>query len=66
MTRDQFHNGIRVLFNVEAEDLAAVGITGANAARFMNNPVDFFIRSDDATCNALWSLVARRTKGAQP
>lgn len=66
MTRDQFHNGIRVLFNLDAPDLAEVGIVDEQALRFISNPIDFFIRCDDATCNALWSLVARRVKGAQP
>ena len=60
MTRDQFHNAMRILLNIEADELRAVGLNTHQIQTFFANPLIYFIRCDDPTCDALWGIVEER------
>lgn len=53
-----FHNALRILMNVETEDLSFISAEERRA--FFGNPHLFFIRADDATCDRLWALIQER------
>lgn len=68
----RFHNRLRILLNIEEHELLAVGAgvdPDTNLIRtdffeqFLADPFHTFIRTDDATAAAIWSIVeARETK----
>lgn len=72
----EFHNGLRVLLNLDLRDLEAAGIvfdddqhTPGHAARrtkayerFVSDPFRWFVRADDETADKLWALL--KTRGA--
>lgn len=62
MTRDQFHNAMRILLNVEVDELREIGLSTDRVQQFFANPLVFFIRCDDQTCDALWEIVERRIR----
>lgn len=59
MTFNEFHNGLRILMNIDGPDLR--GIVPAERMReFMDNPHRFFIRCDAETAQRLWKIVKDR------
>lgn len=56
----QFHNRLRILMNIEAEDFANAGLTFKQWRDFDANPHRFFIRADDPTAAAIWRIVEAR------
>ena len=60
MNRDQFHHAMRILLNIEADELRALGFDTHNVQRFFADPLRFFIVCDDPTCDALWGIVEER------
>lgn len=65
----QFHNRLRILLNIEEDDLKRVGAgvdPDTNRIRFdfveafIADPFRTFIRADDATAAAIWSIVEAR------
>ena len=60
MTRDQFHNAMRVLLNIEVEQLRSIGMSTDQIQAFFANPLVFFIKAGDEICDALWAIVEER------
>ena len=65
----RFHNRLRILMNIEDYELVATGAfvdpeTGAihqeAISNFLSSPFETFIRADDATAAAIWSIVEAR------
>jgi len=59
-----FHNGLRVLLNIDRPELEQAGVLPAgdhNAwGEFRRDPFRWLIRADDARAAKLWALVERR------
>ena len=53
MTFEEFHNGIRVLHNLEREEIRGV----ANIERFMSDPVRWFISADDDSAHRVFAMI---------
>lgn len=69
MTLREFHNALRVLLNIDRDELERAGIIGHadhNAwGTFKRDPYRFLIRADDETAEKLWRLIeARQPKPA--
>lgn len=66
MTFAEFHNGLRVLLNIDQLDLVRAGILPANNinawGEFRRDPFRWFIRADDEKAHKLWALVEGRMK----
>jgi hypothetical protein len=65
----RFHNRLRILLNIEEHELITVGagvdpitfrVRADFMEQFMANPFRTFIRADDATAAAIWSIVEAR------
>ena len=65
MTLREFHNGLRVLLNIDAHELEAAGILDASAdwTKFTADPYRYFIRASDDKADKLWMLMQRRMTG---
>ncbi len=76
MTRDQFHNALRILRSIDLLELQAVGLwteksreqRGADLQsdldqwqQFRDSPYLFFIRCDDETADKIWRVIHRRS-----
>ncbi|MCY1308859.1 hypothetical protein D9M70_588990 [compost metagenome] len=61
MTFEQFHNGLRLLLNLEGSELEF--LTPVQQDNFYSNPHMFFIRSDDTTARHLWDVMYPKPKG---
>ena len=63
----QFHNRLRILKNIDADELVEARVMALNDVRewasFRDNPFQFFIRADDETARRLWALVEKREAG---
>lgn len=68
MTLRQFHSALRILLNLDRDELerAEVLQPGDHAAwiAFHSDPFRWFIRADDATAGKLWALIEGRMKGS--
>ena len=56
----EFHNGMRILLNIESFDLAMANIDRDAQKQFLEDPLRFFIRCDDETADKLWAIIERR------
>lgn len=70
MTLREFHNALRILMNIDRDDLERAGIIGRadhNAwGTFTRDPFRWFIRADDVTAEKLWRLIERRQFAVPP
>ena len=63
MTFRNFHNALRILFNLDADDLIGSGVlTDKQWPEFRDNPHRWFIQADDQTAYQLWLLIVSRMK----
>lgn len=62
MTFEQFHNGLRLLLNLEGGQLLEL-LTPVQIDNFYSNPHMFFIRADDTTARKLWDVMYPKPKG---
>jgi len=69
MTLREFHNGLRILINIDRWELEEAGIVktyGEIARReatwesFKKDPYRFFITASDAQAICLWSIIEKR------
>lgn len=60
MTKQEFLNRIRSLHNIDGWDLPE--LTDAEKRKFIQNPVLYFIRCDDAQSDAIWREVEKRQR----
>lgn len=64
MQMDQFHNALRILLNLERQDLQDAGVINfdddAAWRRFSDNPHRWFIVASDDQARALWALIESR------
>lgn len=64
MTFAQFHNGLRILLNIDRHDLVERGIIKANDnnawGEFRRDPFRWFVKAPDAKAKAIWALVEAR------
>lgn len=60
MTKHEFHNALRLLLNIEDDQLSF--LTPAQQDNFYSNPHMFFIRCDDATADKLWAVMYPKPK----
>lgn len=58
----RFHNALRILANLDADELIAGGVIDEPTGfrRFEDDPYRWFIRADDARAAALWALIQSR------
>lgn len=55
MTKHEFHNTLRKLFNIEWSQLSF--LTESQKDNFFENPPRFFIAADDETADQIWALL---------
>lgn len=59
-----FHNGMRILLNLERHDLIDAGVIQPEDAaawrRFSDNPHRWFIVASDEQARRLWDVIERR------
>jgi hypothetical protein len=60
----RFHNRLRILMGIDRHELVEAGAIkaedGRSWDRFATDPYRFFIRADDPTATAIWSIVEAR------
>lgn len=66
MTLREFHNGIRVLFNIDMDEATAAGVEPHQWPMFRDDPVRFFLRADDETAEKLFAVVEKRNAARAP
>ena len=62
---DRFHNAIRILYSIDKDELErALGrpLTVVQWKQFSDDPPRFFIRADDETVAAIWTIVERASR----
>ena len=64
MTREEFHNGLRILHSVDEDEFVAAGIAEQEWMKFDPNPVDWTIRASDADYARLWTIIEARQRPA--
>ncbi len=73
MTRDEFHAALRVLLNLDLDELVQAGVFREPTSpiektveqrwqQFNANPFLYFIRCDDTHCRRLWALMQAHCK----
>lgn len=66
MTLREFHNGLRLLLNIDMFELEEAGVIEAGDRRdwrrFRKDPFRWFITAPDAIADRLWALMEKRTK----
>lgn len=66
MTLAEFHNGLRILTNIDFTDLVKAGVLPDDAdgdaewEEFRFNPWKWMIQADDDQCQKLWGLMVKR------
>lgn len=64
MTREEFHNGLRILTNIDFDELVeAKVIEGDDEVEwtvFRKNPWKWAVIADDDQFSALWTLMVKR------
>jgi hypothetical protein len=58
---DAFHNKLRIMLGIDAHEFALAGLTMEQWRRFDADPYRFFIRADDRTAAAIWSIIQARS-----
>mgnify|MGYP001568633403 CR=1 FL=1 len=76
MTLSEFHNGLRILLNIDFDDLATAGVMddvgqSRRAAfgewiLFRQDPFRWFIRCDDEKADKIWKLIENRMPRKEP
>lgn len=61
MNKAEFHNALRILLNLDRDDLPF--LDGRAWQRFRTDPFRFFIRADDPTADRLWAAIEARQRG---
>lgn len=66
MTKREFHNGLRVLLNLDRDELIKGGVLKPNDhngwGEFRRDPYRWFVRAPDAEADKIWKLVEKRIK----
>lgn len=66
MTHGEFHHGLRILVNIDRDQLVNAGLIKPhdhNAwGEFRRDPFRWFIRADDERAEKLWTLIERRMR----
>ncbi len=66
MTLREFHNGLRILLNLDLDELATAGAMEHRDfdtyAEFRTDPFRWFIRANDRQAEAVWSLMQERMR----
>jgi hypothetical protein len=57
MTLEQFHNGIRLLYSIDAHELG----NPSWWEKFRDDPPQFFIRCDDERAAHIFAVMKKRT-----
>ncbi len=64
MTFAEFHNGLRILLNIDRDELEAAGVIQHGDRRawgeFRTDPFRWFIRASDERADKLWTLMKER------
>lgn len=66
MTLDEFHNGLRILTNLDFHDLVTAGVLiddmdgDSEWEKFRDNPWQWMIHADDDEAAKLWALMVKR------
>ena len=66
MTIDEFHNGLRILLNIDLHELVDADVIEATDCdawvHFRTDPFRWFITAPDAVADRLWALMKKRMK----
>lgn len=71
MTFAEFHNALRVLYNIDFDEFEMVLADSPNLAAevewksFQQNPHRYFICADDLVANKLFSIINERNAGTR-
>ena len=61
---DEFHNGLRILLNLDFRDLVQAGVFKPNDdeawQRFQRDPFRYFLRADEDAADRIWELIRSR------
>ncbi len=64
MTFEEFHNGIRVLFNIDKGKFHTSCGHSALWCKFTNDPIHYFLRCNDDEAKALFSIIIEKNKNS--
>ena len=62
MTRDEFHNGLRILISISEGEFLAAGIDASEWPGFDFRPMNWAIRTSDANYDLLWGIIEARQR----
>jgi hypothetical protein len=65
MTFEEFHNGVRVLFNIEQDEFAAAVRFPQDFGSFTMNPTTWFLKSGDEDAKGLFAIIERRNAASK-
>lgn len=64
MSLEEFHNGLRILLNLDFDDLVRAGVFDEHRVdeweKFRLDPFRTFIRADEETAERIWELIQAR------
>ena len=67
MTFAEFHNALRILLNIDRDELEEAGVLSTPVFNredrwkaFRANPYKFFVRADTPTAQKIWGLMEKR------
>lgn len=60
MTFREFHNGLRVLANIDRDEFVAKGLPDADWPSFRDDPWRYFIRASDVMAEGLFEIIESR------
>lgn len=62
----EFHNALRVMKNIDRDELVAAGVMPRadhnEWGEFRRNPYNWFLRKPDSICKKVWGIMERRMK----
>ena len=61
MTFEEFHNGLRILLNIDQDEFEA-GVDDSSWPVFRNDPHRWFIQASDKAAQRLWALMQARMR----
>jgi hypothetical protein len=69
MLERDFHNGLRLLLNIDRHELVREGVIQADDhnswGEFRRDPFRYFIRVDDEKAARIWAIMERRMNRCQ-
>ena len=64
MTKDEFHNALRILSSIDWPEFAEanIAVKYTEWLHFCRKPYEWFITANDENADKLWTIIERRMK----